>query len=218
VDIRRRPVFFLFLLSLSALVANAQTRVSDKDVVELMSNLKDDAKSFRPHFDSAIHQSTVRKTSQEKDAKNLANNLVDLTAAMLDNFKRTKKGDDFPVVKNIADQIGKLVSSLNLDSDTASRWKKISTEFDQVGAALGITTPTARPAATSAPAGSTPATCLQAVGAERAKQFVDQCMQVSPATHPPCNSQNACSMIYDEIKRGCGLLGAGAPDFCAAYK
>ncbi|MFO1027855.1 MAG: hypothetical protein U1E70_21980 [Acetobacteraceae bacterium] len=60
--------------------------------------------------------------------------------------------------------------------------------------------------------------CRQAVGAAEAQRFVAQCIQVSPATHPPCNAENPCDLITDEIRRGCGLLGADAPSFCRAYQ
>ncbi len=60
--------------------------------------------------------------------------------------------------------------------------------------------------------------CLKTAGAVRANELVRRCLKVSPATHPPCNAENACSMIRDEIKRGCALLGAGAPQFCDQYK
>jgi hypothetical protein len=60
--------------------------------------------------------------------------------------------------------------------------------------------------------------CIRSLGSERAKKLVDQCIQVSPATHPPCNSQNTCSLIIDEIRRSCAILGRDAPGFCAAYR
>jgi hypothetical protein len=60
--------------------------------------------------------------------------------------------------------------------------------------------------------------CLRAVGPEHSKQMVDQCLQVSPATHPPCNAQNSCSLIVDEIRRGCAQLGRDTPGFCEAYR
>ena len=41
--------------------------MSDKDVQALMQNLRDDAKSFKPQFNSAISKSTIRKTSREKE-------------------------------------------------------------------------------------------------------------------------------------------------------
>jgi len=60
--------------------------------------------------------------------------------------------------------------------------------------------------------------CLKIAGAVRANELVRRCLKVSPATHPPCNADNSCSMIRDEIKRGCALLGAGAPQFCEQYR
>jgi hypothetical protein len=61
--------------------------------------------------------------------------------------------------------------------------------------------------------------CTTEKGARRARLLVSQCLQVSPATHPPCNAQNSCSLIVDEIKRGCALLDRNqAPAFCKAYQ
>jgi hypothetical protein len=61
-------------------------------------------------------------------------------------------------------------------------------------------------------------TCLVQVGKARAEQMVKQCLKVSPATHPPCNVQNSCELIEDEIRRSCALLGLEAPSFCNGYK
>jgi hypothetical protein len=61
-------------------------------------------------------------------------------------------------------------------------------------------------------------TCLKAVGKQRSDQLVKQCLQVSPATHPPCNAQNSCELITDEIRRSCAMLGRDAPGFCGGYK
>ena len=60
--------------------------------------------------------------------------------------------------------------------------------------------------------------CLRAIGAERANRLVDQCLQVSPATHPPCNASNSCVLIRDEIRRSCQQLGRDAPSFCDEYR
>jgi hypothetical protein len=56
--------------------------------------------------------------------------------------------------------------------------------------------------------------CTKSVGKQVANELVRRCLQVSPATHPPCNAQNSCQLIEDEIQRGCGLLGEKAPTFC----
>lgn len=202
----------LVLTSLAAAQTSTLSRISDKDLETLMNNLKEDAKSFRPRFDSAIQKSTIRKTSQAKDAKNLASLLQRQTAALLNDFKKTKKGDAVLNVLSSAGQIEKLVQDLSLDAQSMG-WDKVRADLVQVSKAFGITAPNTADAGQS---DSVP--CLQAAGAERAKKLVDECMLVSPATHPPCNGQNSCSLIIDEIKRGCGLLQQNIPTFCAEYK
>lgn len=59
--------------------------------------------------------------------------------------------------------------------------------------------------------------CLDEVGSREAQTYVDHCLEVSPATHPPCNAENACQMIWSEIWRGCDMLGEDRPAFCADY-
>ena len=77
---------------------------------------------------------------------------------------------------------------------------------------------TAALGADSAQQGGGPAprvtSCRQSIGAARASTLVRQCIQVSPATHPPCNDQNPCEMITDEIRRGCGMYPSPVPSFC----
>jgi hypothetical protein len=127
------------LLAVSIPAAQDQTRVNDKDIANLIHNLNEDAKKFKPMFNNAIKKSTIRKTSREKDAKNLVTSFANQTEAMLNNFKRTKKGDsDFSLVKSSATEIDKIVNEIKLDGEAASMWQKIRTEVDQVGSALGV--------------------------------------------------------------------------------
>ena len=60
--------------------------------------------------------------------------------------------------------------------------------------------------------------CHQSIGPQLAAKLVDQCRQVSPATRPPCNANNACEVVSSEIDRSCNLLSGGnqAPSFCTA--
>ena len=212
-----------FLILLATVVglsrpAMAQGRLSDKDLQRLMQSLKDDAQPFRQSFDNALKQSTIRKTSKEKDARLLADSFVKQANSALESFKRNQKAD--PAVTELvhtATQIDPLVYSLQLDSATTSQWEKLRSELHQVAQAYGIPEPYLQPQGPAA-ALSTKGTCLNAVGVTRSRLLVNECLQVSPATHPPCNAQNSCSMIVDEIKRGCALIGQGAPGFCAEYK
>ena len=212
---------FLILLTAALGVsrpAQAQGRLSDKDLQHLLQNLKDDAQPFRQNFTNALKQSTIRKTGKEKDARMLADSFAKQANSALETFKRNQKAE--PAVTELvhtATQIDPLVYSLQLDSQTTSQWERLRSELHQVAQAYGIPEPYFAAQASTA-ALSTKGTCLNAVGIERSRQLVNECLQVSPATHPPCNAQNACSMIVDEIKRGCGLIGQGAPGFCAEYR
>ena len=129
----------------------------------------------------------------------------------MNEFKQTKNASSVQSVLSTADQIEKLIHDLKLDP-RALGWDNVRAVLNQVSSAFGI----APGAADSSQSKSI--SCQQAVGAERSKQLVEECLQVSPATHPPCNSQNSCNLISDEIKRSCALLGPSKPVFCAEYK
>lgn len=58
------------------------------------------------------------------------------------------------------------------------------------------------------PAG--PLACSAEIGLAAAQKRAALCVQVSPATHPPCNVANSCAMIEDEIARSCALIGGGS--------
>jgi len=71
---------------------------------------------------------------------------------------------------------------------------------------------------TGGPTGPLERSCTELVGKQKAKEYVEQCKQVSPGTHPPCNAKNTCELITDEIRRRCQMIGASAPAFCGDYK
>jgi hypothetical protein len=210
---------FFCVLAISSIFANAQGRLSDKDIEHLMDNVKDDVKSFRPHFNSAISKSSIRKTSREKDAKNLVASLEKKTEAMRNAFRQTKQGEDnVRDVVATAQSIDDLVYSLRLNPQTTSQWEKIRGEIAQVSVAFHMPEPFRRGAGPVGPAAlSGGISCTEGVGPEHASKLVEECLAVSPGTHPPCNAQNSCQLIIDEIKRGCNLIGQGAPDFCLVY-
>jgi hypothetical protein len=221
---QRRVGFIILILLTGMLGANrfamAQGRLSDKDLQRLMQNLKDDAQPFRKSFANALKKSTIRKTTQEKDARALADTFAKESNDALETFKHQQKADQQVVaLVNTAARIDPLVYSLQLNPQTTSQWERLRTELHQIAQAFGVPEPylAPQPGLASAPPSST-GTCLNAVGIERSRQLVNECLQVSPSTHPPCIAQNACSLIVNEIKRGCALLGQGAPGFCAEYR
>jgi hypothetical protein len=216
--------WFGVLILLAGLVSGdrlavAQGRLSDKDLQRLMVNLKDDAQLFRKSFASGLKKSSIRGTSQEKDAQALADTFAKQAANAAESFKHTQKANqDVTAMVNTAAQIDPRVFSVQLAPATTAQWQRLRNELHQVAQAFGVPESYLAPQSQVTAAPSTTGTCLNAVGIERSRQLVNECIQVSPATHPPCNAQNACSMIVDEIKRGCGLIGAGAPGFCGEYR
>ena len=138
-------MIFSFILGCSALLqppsaqAQAQVRVNDHDMEALMRNLRDDAKAFRPEFDSAVHKSTIRKTSQERDARDQAKAFERQTDMQLDHFKKTRHGQrEFSGVMATAEQLDTIVNSLTLGPRVTERWEKIRTEVRQIADAYGM--------------------------------------------------------------------------------
>ena len=117
----------------------AQTRMSDKDVENMMKNLKDDAGNFRSSFNSAVGKSTIRGTDQEKQAKTLVQNFQKQTEVMLDHFKDKKKADtEFASVRSSADEIDKLLAATPMGDKVASSWSKVKSELGTISGAFGV--------------------------------------------------------------------------------
>lgn len=68
-----------------------------------------------------------------------------------------------------------------------------------------------------APAEASSTSCTLDQGSDGAMELVRRCMAVSPASHPPCNPDNPCQLIQDEIDRACAQYGAdeAKPAECA---
>ena len=111
----------------------AQQRLSDKDVETLFNNLKSDANKFRSSFNSAVGKSTIRKTSQEKDAKNLVQQFKTECETTLNKFKRDRRVDtELPALLNTGSQIDKLLMATPMGDQANADWSKVRTELDGV--------------------------------------------------------------------------------------
>ncbi|WP_292039637.1 MULTISPECIES: hypothetical protein [unclassified Brevundimonas] len=77
--------------------------------------------------------------------------------------------------------------------------------------------PPVAPTASAAVADS-PQSCLSERGKVAADRLVERCLAVSGATRPPCNVQNPCAMMENEITRNCDSWPADGtkPAECAA--
>ncbi len=131
-------IFGCFAL-LQAPSAYAQNRVNDHDMEALMRNLHEDAKSFRPEFDEAIHKSTIRKTSQERDARDQVAAFERQTDRLSDRFKKDRNGQtEFADVMNTAEQIDQTVDSLHLGPRVREHWRKIRAELRRIAYGYGL--------------------------------------------------------------------------------
>ena len=127
------------LLSVGALSTTAQDRLSDKDVANMMNNLKNDAKNFRLAWNRALSKSTIRKTSREKDARNLATQFQNQTEGMLRQFQGNKTADQsLPLVQQTARNIEQVKTDVSLGSVVDQQWTKIRTELDQISQAFKL--------------------------------------------------------------------------------
>ena len=121
--------------------ATAQ-RLSDKDVEALLGNLKSDTKKFRSSFNSAVSKSTIRKTSQEKDAKALVERFEKQTESALDEFKDKKKLDGaLTTMLSTATQIDGLLTATPMGDQTTSDWARVKTELSQLAKQFDVTYP-----------------------------------------------------------------------------
>jgi hypothetical protein len=102
-------------LTVGASSTAAQDRLSDKDVANMMNNLKNDAKNFRQVWNHALSKSTIRKTSREKDARTLATQFQNQTEGMLRQFQSNKTADtSLPLVRQTARNIEQVKSDVSL--------------------------------------------------------------------------------------------------------
>ena len=73
-----------------------------------------------------------------------------------------------------------------------------------------------RPPLDNSGAEATPGSCLAELGRKEAETLSEQCYAMSPATRPPCNIQNSCERIREELKRGCEFGDTSEnPDYCS---
>lgn len=137
--------FFAFVALLCGFfagsVAQAQSRMNDKDVEKVMKNLKDDSKDFYSTFSSSLKKSGIRNTNRESDAKELTDNFQKQTDEMWKRFKDHKRAEaDVQRVIDMAGKIDQMVYSLQLDNKTTLSWERVRSELHDISAAFGLQT------------------------------------------------------------------------------
>jgi hypothetical protein len=136
-------MFCLFVCIFSCVhQVSAQTRMTDKDIVNLMKNLVQDSKQFQSLFNPAISKSTIRKTSQEKDAKAVVQSFRNQTVSMLQTFQSKKKADTtLPIVLDSSQKIDKWLVDVPLNSSVTTQWAKVKSELSTLSNQFNIAAP-----------------------------------------------------------------------------
>lgn len=145
---RNRAFYFGVILCLFAglfscvPLVSAQTRMTDKDVQNMMKNLVNDTKQFQSLFNSAISKSTIRKTSQEKDAKATVQSFHNQTVTMLQTFQSKKKADTtLPLVLDSSQRIDKWLADVPLNGSVMTQWGKVKAELGTLSNQFNIPAP-----------------------------------------------------------------------------
>jgi hypothetical protein len=146
----RRPyrrgfqIFALFIagiIGMSTPLSFAQQRMSDKDIEATMRNLKEDAKKFQKNFDDALKKSSIRKTSQEKDAKTLVQRFENQANGMLNQFQKTKKAEDaLRAILGTADGLQRTAENAGITAQVSATWSPVRTTLDQLASQFNVTT------------------------------------------------------------------------------
>lgn len=213
---------FLPTLLFCVVSTHAQSRTDDGDLERLLRNLRDHSRSFRLSLDSTLKKNTIPR-SRAKRAEQTADSIEKGSESLLNDFIRTKHGEDkLRTLQRSAQQMHTFVNTYKPGKLVTARWARIETELQQIRAAYGTRSLTPKESSgikNRGSSGSRARSCLEEAGEERAARLVDRCLEISPATHPPCNSQNPCSLIESEIKRACTLVGTrDAPAYCKEYR
>lgn len=130
-------------LSMGLLFAQGSSpRLNDKDLERLMKNVSEDSKKFSQSFKKAVEKSSIRKTSREKEAKQLADRFVEQTKGMAGKFNNNKKADQtLPVVYQSLSQLDKIIRDLSLSGGVTADFEKVKSELNRVAEQFSYTPP-----------------------------------------------------------------------------
>jgi len=127
------------LLHLNGTVA-AQVRVSDDDIKKLMENLKEDSKEFSENFKDDLSKSSIRHTSDEKTAKQLAERFPKQTEGMLKQFKNKKNANAaLPAVSQSLQSLDQYMGKISPGRKTTDSWSRVKEGMNLIGKALNYT-------------------------------------------------------------------------------
>ena len=140
----RRTFLTLFVATLLCLVfgmpaARAQSRLTDKDIDTTLKNVQEDTRQFRDMFDSALRKSTVRKTSEEKSAREMVKTFEQELESTRHQFKDKRNVDGrLPAVLASRDKIDSFLSNVSLGDQTKAQWGRIKSQLDTLSKSFNM--------------------------------------------------------------------------------
>lgn len=160
-------VLFVLMTFSSSAYVRAQSRLNDQDLQRLLQDVKEDSQPFRKTFAEALKKSSIRKTSREKDARELANTFAKQADRSFETFKHRRKAEaEVAALVGTAQKIDMLVYSLRLGAPAQPGWEKLRAELHEVAQAFGVHEPYFESSTSSVPSSVGTESCLISVGAQ----------------------------------------------------
>jgi len=112
---------------------HSQDRMNDKDLEKMFDNLKSDSKKFESAFDDAVEKSTIRKTSQEKEAKTLVESFRKQAEAALNRFKKDQHPEnELASLITSGTEIDKLLTTTPMGDKADAAWSPVKKELSDI--------------------------------------------------------------------------------------
>ena len=112
---------------------HSQDRMNDKDLEKMFDNLKSDSKKFEDAFDDAVEKSTIRKTSQEKEAKTRVESFRKQAEAALNRFKKDQHPEnELAGLLATGTEIDQLLTSTPMGDKADAAWSPVKKELSVI--------------------------------------------------------------------------------------
>ena len=146
---RKRMLLFGFSLALT-LIATAPKvtgqvlgqpyRISDKEVAQLLDQIKKQTATFRKSLKEALNRSRIDRTRREDDINAYVKNFEEQTKRIDDNFDHHKSTTaDVDSVLDRAARIDGFMSRFPLTSRAQNDWSALRANLDQLAVAYNVT-------------------------------------------------------------------------------
>ena len=122
--------------------ATAQERLSDKDLEKVLNNLKSDAKKFGGAFKQDLSKSAIRKTNDEKEAKQLADEFPKQIEKLQKNYKSNEKATALlPAIAQSNARLSAYLQKLPPSAKTTEAWSRVQSGLERIYKAYSFAAP-----------------------------------------------------------------------------